>query len=664
MSITRPNHFQYSFPDGTNIGDIWWGGGIWTKPLDFPSSWPVSYWNFINVNGASLPADSGMWAELPDLVDLSSYCLSASNEYVNEYNYGTVYHLMNWGSGTLGDEFWEFLLNYCNEYYSWLWGDVYSGLAIMRAGNNSYKFLATYGLYEDAEGHQRIAATDSTTFTLEEASEGAFSWYTNVTGHNEGTTSWNAVYFVTKNTGWGGGREISTNTYEMTDYTHGWIMYFSLYNQSLADTMVEGFTNNAFGGEFPIKTIELNSVRSPYSSGVLAYRPETIISDQGWTLVSGGAFPGVTDTSRDSSKTPADEGGGDGNYDNSSDTIDFPDSDQFAIDALNTGLISVFNPSKNDVIDFANFLYAGSITEAISLQLKRLVADPLDYIIGLNMAHFKPEISGSNTINFGGVSTGVISPIVDPQVQFLDCGAVDVPVQTDSFQDYSMSKIKIYLPYCGTYDLSVTECMDSRIWVQYVIDCLSGACVANVRITRNRDYVKDDPRLDAILYSFYGNCFTSVPLTSRDFKSTITGLMGVASGAGTILGGAVGGNPAIMANGLGTVVNSALNSTPSASRIGNYSSNYGYMQEQKPYLILERPMASVTDGYEGYYGRPIYKNIPLSNCWGYTEVDTNTMWPEIPGITQEEEDMLKSLLNSNGIFIDHDNDYTNYNPRS
>ena len=660
MAISRPTHFKLEFPDGTNIGDMWWGDGIWTKPLDFPSSWPVSYWNFINVGGSSLPADSGMWAELPDMLDLSSYCLSASNEYVNDYNYGTVYHLMNWGSGTLGTDFWEWLLQYCSDYYSWLWGDIYSGLAIMRAGNNSYKFLATYGLYEDANGNQRIACTDSATFSLAQAQECAFTWYTNKTGADSGTTSWDAVYLITKNIGWTGA--IETNTYEMTDYTNGWILYGTLRDQSLADTMVEGFTNNAFGGEFPKKTTTLNSVTSPYSSGILAYRPETIISDQGWTLVEGGAFPGVTDTSRDSAKTPADEGGGDGNYDNSSDAIDFPDSDQFAIDALNTGLISVFNPSKDDVIDFANFLYAGSITEAISLQLKRLIADPLDYVIGLNMAHFKPDIGGDNTINFGGVSTGVVSPIVDPQIQFLDCGAVDVPVQTDSFQDYAMSKIKIFLPYCGIYELSTTECMDSRIWVQYTIDCLSGACVANVKITRNRDYVEGDPRLDSILYSFYGNCFTAVPLTSRDFKSTITGLMGIASGAGTLAGGIVGGNPALMANGLGGMMSSALNATPSTSRIGNYSSNYGYMQSQKPYLILERPMASVTNGYEGYYGRPIYKNIPLSDCWGYTEVDTDTMWPEIDGITQEEEDMLKEILNRGGIYIDHDNDYTNYNP--
>ena len=89
------------------------------------------------------------------------------------------------------------------------------------------------------------------------------------------------------------------------------------------------------------------------------------------------------------------------------------------------------------------------------------------------------------------------------------------------------------------------------------------------------------------------------------------------------------------------------------------------MQKQKPYLILERPVASVPSSYEGFYGRPLYSNLKLSQCWGYTEVDTNTLWIEaegFEGITQEEEDMLKAQLNADGIYIDHENDYANYEP--
>ena len=664
MAITRPDHFRSSFNSDFQIGDMWFGGGIWYKPLDLPGG--LSYWTFINVGGGSLPADSGMWSDLPNVLDLTSYADSASQEYKNAYNYGTAYHLNNWGSEVLGQDTWEWLLDYCNNYYSWLWGDVYSGLAIMRESNNRYSFLATYGLYEDGNGNQKIAATSSNEFTREQLSECGFCWYTNVSnydGHEyTGTTEWDAVWLFCKNVGWTG--TIETNTYEMTDYTNGWIIYGSLQNQSVPDTLIQGFTNNAFGGQFPKKTTTLNSVNSPYTGAGFVYKPETVIP--GWTLVSGGPFTEATDASADSAETPAGGGGGGGSYDNSSDDIDFPDSDQFAVDALNSGLITVFNPTKQDIIDFASFLYSNSITDAVANQLKRLIADPLDYIVGLNIAHFTPVVSTTGVINFGGVSTGVSANIVSPQFQFIDCGTKDVNEETNSFQDYSMSKVKIFLPYCGTHQLDIQEVMGGRIHVQYVVDCLSGACVANVKIVRCRDHVYSDPDLNSILYSFTGNCFTQVPLTSRDFQSTISGLLGVAASAGTFGAGVATGNPAMMMAGSSGVINGAMGSTPNAQQVGNYSSNYGYMQNQKPYLILERPMASVPSMYEEYYGRPLYDYVmKIDKCEGYTEIDTGTLWTDkFDWITSEEEEMLKSMLDHGGIYIDHSSEYYNYDPEA
>ena len=665
--------FSTSFEGGIQIGDIWYGNGIWDKPIDFPSDWPVSLWQFGTVGGQVVAADAGMWSTIPEVLDLyNAGAKSCGVEYKNEYGYGVNWYFSEWGYNQIGQATWDFLINYVNDNYYFIWGDVYSGLAIARASgaNNQFRFYGFYGLYENEEtGDKRIACNcPNMTVSVADLESGGFSWYTNVTsktGSDYNGTRGSGVWWVHPRYNWGSGdnKAIATGTYAMTDYSRGYILYGVSYNHPISDTLTSGFTGNAFGGAFPNLFFELNSVESPYAGIGAVYNPYEITME-GYELTKGGAFIGATDTSPEASYTPAGSNGGGGGYDNSSDSQDFPDSSQFATDALNSGLITVFNPTKQQLIDFASFLYSDSITDVIANQLKRLIADPLDYIISLNTAHFTPTVSTSNVINFGGVSTGVSAGVVSPQFQFLDCGEVEIPEQTNSFQDYGQfSSVKIYLPYCGIHELSINEVMGGKIWVQYVIDCLTGSCVANVKITRHRNNVMSDPYLDAIIYTFTGNCFTSVPITSRDFQSTITGLMGVASSVGTFMGGLAGGNPAMMATGAGGVLSNAMNSTPSAQRVGNYSSNYGYMQLQTPFVILERPMASIPDRYENYYGRPLYDYMQVGNCDGYVEIDTDTLWTDkFDFITSEEEQMLKDICNSGGIYMEHNTDYTNYNP--
>ena len=652
-NITRPANFKLSFKAGINIGDMWWGGGIWESPLNLPIT-------------PNMP-DGGKWNRIPTVLDLTGYAYDAGYDDTQYgYNFASV---LEWGeySGGGSAEDWENTKTKIDERTAWIWGNVISGLGLVRVSSDSWYFLATYGLYSDGS-REKIVATASQQISSRDLREGAFTWFTSVTSNNpySGSTWGDGMgYAVCWTHGNNGSASIDKHDYFgiYLDVVVPYIEYTTAQGVTLNDTFNDDWIVTIVGGKLPAMVTTMNSIASPFA-GLTGpcYYPDRYAGD-GWELIAGGPFIEAQDSSADSAETPATSAGGDGNYDNTSDPIDFPDSDQFATDALNSGFITVFNPTKNQILDFASFLYSNSITDAIANQLKRLLADPMDYIIGLNMAHFKPTTDGQSTINFGGVSTGVEAEVVAPQMQFIDCGEVSVPVQTDSFQDYEMSKISIYLPYCGIHSLDVQECMDSKIWVQYVIDTITGSCVANVKITRNRDYVTDDPDLEAILYSFTGNCFITIPLTSRDFKTTISGLLGVAGGVGSIASGGIGG----VIGGVSGIANSIMSSTPNASRVGNYSSNYGYMQTQKPYLILERPMASTPTSYEGFYGRPLYNNMLLSECWGYTEVDTDRFWATgegFNGITDEEKEMLLTELNSTGIYIDHGNDYANYNPRS
>lgn len=664
MPITRYTDYKLSFDGGYSIGDIYYGGAIFEKPLDFPSG--ITYWTFGTVDGQNIPADSGMWFQSPmTTYDLySGKASGAGVMYKNEYGYDISWYFDNWGKNQIGADTWDFLVSYAHDNFYWIWGDVYSGLAIARVPgvSNRFVFFATYGLYENPDnGDLKIACETSNEFNVEQLTEGCFSWYTNVwakNGNDFDGASYGGVWWVCKNTGWSG-NAIQTNSYAMTDYGHGWILYGTTNGVSMGDTLVDGFASSTLGGAFPNLVITLNSVNSPYTGTGDVYEPHVIT---GWNLIAGGPFAGATTTSADASHTPSSSAGGGGSYDLWSDPIGSADADQFTIDALNSGFLTVFNPTKSEIIDFASFLYSNSITDAIANQLKHLIADPLDYIVGLNMAHFTPVVSSTSTINFGGVSSGITSAVVSPQMQFLDCGTISIPEQTNSFQDYEMSTVSLYLPYCGIHELDNREVMGGTIQVKYIIDCLTGSCVADVIVTKSMKHMGESD-LNSILYTFTGNCFQAVPLTSRDFKSTISGLLGVASSAGTFGAGMATGNLMAMASGVSGAINGAMNSTPNVSRVGNYSSNYGYMQAQKPYVILTRPIASIPSLYEDYYGRPLYSLEKLDTCEGYVEIDPGTLWTgKFDFITSEEEEMLQQIVGSGGIYIDHTSEYYNYNP--
>ena len=666
MAISRPEHYSLSFDEGWQIGDIYYGGGLFEKPIDFPAG--ISYWDFGTTAGTVIPADAGTWFISPNAVyDLyDSGASGAGVMYRNEYNYDVTWYFESWGKNQIGDSMWDFLIDYCNDNFYWLWGNVLSGLAVYRepGTSNRFGFFASYGLWKnETTGDMRIAcSTQPMTYSVDQMKEGSFAWYTGVptktNGEYNGTTS-SGVWWICRN--FDEVDTIRTYTYAMTDYTRGWILYGYEPDQTVSDTMKSGFSSTALGGSFPTKVFSLNCINSPYH-GIGACYTYHDYTGEGYDLIAGGAFVGASDTSADASHTPADSGGGKGDYDTNSDPIPSADASQFTTDALNSGFLTVFNPTKAEIISFAEFLYSNSITDAIANQLKHLIADPLDYIVGLNMAHFTPVVSGSGTINFGGVSSGVTAGIVSPQMQFLDCGTVGVPEQTNSFQDYEMSSVSIYIPYCGIHELNIKEVMGGSVQVKYVIDCLTGSCIADVIINKSAQHAGES-NLNSVLYSFTGNCFQSVPLTARDFSSTISGLLGVASSVGTMVGGVATGNPVAMAMGASGAINGAMQATPNVSRIGNYSSNYGYMQYQKPYLILKRPIASLPDTYEDFYGRPLYQQIKVDKCEGYIEIDTDTLWTgNFDDITAEEEQMLKDICNKGGIYLDHTSAYYDYEP--
>lgn len=337
------------------------------------------------------------------------------------------------------------------------------------------------------------------------------------------------------------------------------------------------------------------------------------------------------------------DGGSDG-FNEDTDKEPITPASQFTTDGINSGMITLYNPTSAEVQDFCNFLFSG-ITENMSAVLKRLVVSPLEYVISLNMCHFMPTCDSSSRIKFCGIDSGVTSFKISKQFEKIDCGTLSIPKQFYGFLDYGgFSSAKLYLPYCGIFPINIDEIMGGSIHIAYWVDLMSGSCNAQVEITNSDQNNLID---NAVLYEFTGNCFESMPLSATDYRGTVQGLMNVVSGVAAV----AMGQPA----GMGAIASGVLSMKPDVIHGGNMSTSFGYMGKQSPYIILSRPVKKPPLDFNYMRGYPA--NITKTIDWltknevGYCEIVPNTLDLEnIAGITDSEKEELQTLL-TNGVFF-------------
>lgn len=339
-----------------------------------------------------------------------------------------------------------------------------------------------------------------------------------------------------------------------------------------------------------------------------------------------------------------DDGGNEEGSDEESHKEPVTPASQFTVDGINSGMITLYNPTSAEVQSFCDFLFAG-ITENMSAVLKRLVVSPLEYVISLNMCHFMPTVGAAQRIKFCGIDSGVTSFKITKQFEPINCGSVTIKNNFYGFLDYGgFTSAKIYLPYCGIYPLNIDEIMGGTVHVHYWIDLMSGSCIAQVEITNDdhNNLIDED-----VIYEFTGNCYESMPLSATDYRGTVQGLMSVVSGVAAV----AMGQPA----GMGSVATGVLSMKPDVIHGGNMSTSFGYMGKQIPYIILSRPVKKPPLDFNYMRGYPanITKTISalMKDAVGYCEIVPNTLDLEnIQGITDSEKEELQTLL-TNGVFF-------------
>lgn len=297
-----------------------------------------------------------------------------------------------------------------------------------------------------------------------------------------------------------------------------------------------------------------------------------------------------------------------------------------------SALWSVYNPSQAQLNNFGAWLWSSNFID----QVLKLFNNPMQSIIGIHKIFATPATSGASNIRVGYLDSGVQANLVSNQYTNIDCGTVKVGEQFGNVFDYTDTHIRLYLPFIGIVDLDTADIMRGTVKVIYHVDVITGACLADVIITRDNS--------GGVLYQFAGDAAVRYPISSGSY-------IGVVSGIASAIGGVAG---AVMTGGAtlplaaGAIAGGISGAKTQVQHSGNFSGNAGAMGAKKPYLIIERPQTMIADDFESFQGKGANTVRTVGQMNGYFKFsDVHT--ESISGAAQSEIEAIRAALESGVI---------------
>lgn len=293
-----------------------------------------------------------------------------------------------------------------------------------------------------------------------------------------------------------------------------------------------------------------------------------------------------------------------------------------------SALWTVYNPTMSEINALGAWLWSSNFID----QLLKMFSDPMQAIIGVHKVFAAPAVSGRSNIVVGYLDSGVAANVVGSQYTTINCGTVKLSEYFGNVFDYSPhTKVSLFLPFIGVVDLDVGEVMRANISVIYHVDVFSGACLAEVNVTR-------DGTAGGVLYTYSGDAAVRYPLSSGSYMGMVSGVLSVVGGiAGTI---ASGGSlaPALLGGAAGIG-----NARMSVQHSGSISGNAGAMGGKKPYLIIRRPQTALANNFEHYSGVGANQRVTVFQMDGYFKLE-DIRNVNIKGATDTEiEEIVRAL---------------------
>ena len=324
-------------------------------------------------------------------------------------------------------------------------------------------------------------------------------------------------------------------------------------------------------------------------------------------------------------------GGGGGSFSGNNDPIDIPNLP--TISAVDAGFITIYKPTLDELRNLSRYMWS----DLFSLDsFKKLFADPMDCILGLNIMPFGIAAGGKANVYVGNMDTGISMTLAQQQYVAVDCGSVRASEYSGSFFDYSPhTKYNIYLPYIGIEPLDADEITGKDIRVVYHIDILTGSLIC---------YIKAG---NAVMYEYQGSCGQTIPINGSDFTRVFMGAVQIAGNvAGMVSTG--GASAGAIAGGLLSSTSTAAGMKPNIEKSGSLSGAGGFLGNQKPFIIKETPRQCMPLSQQKYTGFPSYQTQRLGSLRGYTEIES----VNLSGIPANDAELseIESLLKG-GVYL-------------
>lgn len=310
-------------------------------------------------------------------------------------------------------------------------------------------------------------------------------------------------------------------------------------------------------------------------------------------------------------------GGYGGDYGYRGDPFDF--SSPLALNALDTGLITMFSPTKAQLRTLASFLWSDDFIDNV----KKAWAEPMESIIQFGIVPIdlaSVRENSASQVYVGNVSiTGCQMYKLKKQVIPIDMGKINVKLNWTNALDWEpFCQCTLYLPYIGFVPIKVNDVMKSTIHLKYFVDLLSGDCIAQVKCMRDDSLGQKWGHEPAVLYQHRGNCMINIPISANNYsafyKTLTLGALNAMGSAFTMNGGGI-------ESGVTGIVSGLLDGAD-IQRSGNYSGSVAGLMHPTPCLFIQKPIQHMPENYEHFVGWPCYKKYKLGDLKGFTVVDS------------------------------------------
>ena len=364
-------------------------------------------------------------------------------------------------------------------------------------------------------------------------------------------------------------------------------------------------------------------------------------------------------------------GYGGGSFDDSSDAFGLPSLPSLGVSEV--GFINVYNPSKGQLQGFADELFpdfqmptpsTATGIEAVAENLAKTFevlgdfaesyvnAGLVNYVIDCHIVPVKP-----NTVEHTGIKVGFKNFNFNPakvtsDYVVFDCGTLEIAEYYQNFLDYEGTKAKLYLPFIGFVDIKPEWFQSGKLGVTYHFNIIDGSCIAFVIATSSKSKLKN-----TVVATFGGNCCVHMPITGVNYSSMISGIVGgavgIASNASNMIKTNQKDKGTVMSNiegatGIASNLADAVGAKPSIEQSNGYNAGMSFMCYRRPYLLIERPVASFSKNYPKEQGLPLNVTKKLGSMKGFTTCTS----PVVDNFhcLEEEKEMIKQALIEGTIF--------------